>query len=255
MYDPTVGRWLEEDPMGFNAGDSNLYRYVENNPTDATDPSGMDDLTTGQRLADERAISEQEQAWRRTEGVVIRNARAGILESIPFLLFTYNRQTLLQGLPLLSPNNNNIAVREPPAASTTMLGGSRFNWRGVLPQGQYVQVSGCGPCVGLILYKDACSPTFAFHFSANDVVAATISYQVNNARLAGYTAYICGVETQNDSELANQSAGTLSDVLSYLRGHGVTDISYIPAPGMAVDWRGNPYWIYPNTRNFPAYAP
>ena len=28
--------------MGFDAGDSNLYRYVNNSPTNATDPSGMD---------------------------------------------------------------------------------------------------------------------------------------------------------------------------------------------------------------------
>lgn len=29
------------DPLGFDAGDSNLYRYVNNAPTNATDPSGM----------------------------------------------------------------------------------------------------------------------------------------------------------------------------------------------------------------------
>lgn len=41
MYDPHIGRWLEEDPIGFAAGDPNLYRYVRNNPTNATDPSGL----------------------------------------------------------------------------------------------------------------------------------------------------------------------------------------------------------------------
>ncbi len=25
-YDPTIGRWLSEDPIGFTAGDANLYR-------------------------------------------------------------------------------------------------------------------------------------------------------------------------------------------------------------------------------------
>ncbi len=43
VYDPTSQRWMEQDPMGFDAGDSNLYRYVNNAPTMATDPSGMDD--------------------------------------------------------------------------------------------------------------------------------------------------------------------------------------------------------------------
>jgi RHS repeat-associated protein len=38
---PTLGRWLENDPLGFRAGDSNLYRYVTNAPTVFDDPSGF----------------------------------------------------------------------------------------------------------------------------------------------------------------------------------------------------------------------
>ncbi len=41
MYDPTVGRWLSKDPIEFEGGDADLYRYVGNGPTDATDPSGL----------------------------------------------------------------------------------------------------------------------------------------------------------------------------------------------------------------------
>jgi RHS repeat-associated protein len=40
-YDPSTGRWLNQDPLGFDAGDSNLYRYVNNAPTNGTDPSGL----------------------------------------------------------------------------------------------------------------------------------------------------------------------------------------------------------------------
>jgi RHS repeat-associated protein len=40
-YDPNVGRFISVDPAGFGAGDTNLYRYVGNNSTNATDPSGM----------------------------------------------------------------------------------------------------------------------------------------------------------------------------------------------------------------------
>jgi RHS repeat-associated protein len=39
-YNPTTGRWDSQDPIGFDAGDSNLYRYVKNEPTTFTDPSG-----------------------------------------------------------------------------------------------------------------------------------------------------------------------------------------------------------------------
>jgi RHS repeat-associated protein len=41
-YDAAVGRFSSEDPIGFAAGDPNLYGYVRNRPTLATDPSGMD---------------------------------------------------------------------------------------------------------------------------------------------------------------------------------------------------------------------
>ena len=40
MYDPTVGRFISLDPIGFEAGDTNLSRYVANTPTNATDPTG-----------------------------------------------------------------------------------------------------------------------------------------------------------------------------------------------------------------------
>ncbi len=43
MYDPTTGRWYTVDPMGFDAGDANLYRYVGNGVTTRTDPSGMEE--------------------------------------------------------------------------------------------------------------------------------------------------------------------------------------------------------------------
>ncbi len=41
MYDPTVGRWLSADPIGFEAGDVNLYRYSINAPSVRSDPNGL----------------------------------------------------------------------------------------------------------------------------------------------------------------------------------------------------------------------
>jgi len=43
FFDPHTGRWMSQDPMGFDAGDSNLYRYASNGPTDTSDPSGLQD--------------------------------------------------------------------------------------------------------------------------------------------------------------------------------------------------------------------
>ena len=40
-HNPATGAFLTRDPMGFSAGDPNLYRYCGNNPTSETDPSGL----------------------------------------------------------------------------------------------------------------------------------------------------------------------------------------------------------------------
>jgi len=40
-YDARVGRWLSEDPVGFAAGDGNLYRYVLGIPLTNADPNGL----------------------------------------------------------------------------------------------------------------------------------------------------------------------------------------------------------------------
>jgi RHS repeat-associated protein len=41
-YDPQVGRFVSEDPTGFDGGDVNLYAYVGGNPVNGIDPSGLE---------------------------------------------------------------------------------------------------------------------------------------------------------------------------------------------------------------------
>ena len=39
-YDPGLGKFISEDPIGFESGETNHYSYVSNNPTNFTDPAG-----------------------------------------------------------------------------------------------------------------------------------------------------------------------------------------------------------------------
>jgi RHS repeat-associated protein len=40
-YSPTLGRFLQQDPLGFQGGDTNPYRYAGNDPVNAVDPTGL----------------------------------------------------------------------------------------------------------------------------------------------------------------------------------------------------------------------
>jgi RHS repeat-associated protein len=41
-YDPQLGRFLQTDPLGFDAGDLNLFRYCGDDPVDLSDPLGLE---------------------------------------------------------------------------------------------------------------------------------------------------------------------------------------------------------------------
>ena len=41
FYSPSEGRFINTDPIGLAGGDTNIYRYVNNNPINLIDPSGL----------------------------------------------------------------------------------------------------------------------------------------------------------------------------------------------------------------------
>ena len=48
MYSPTLGRFMQTDPVGYKDG-INWYAYVANDPVDGRDPSGLRTLTEGEQ--------------------------------------------------------------------------------------------------------------------------------------------------------------------------------------------------------------
>jgi RHS repeat-associated protein len=85
VQNPGTGRWTSQDPLGFGAGDSDLYRYVGNMPTLATDPSGLyrmwikdfeGGIWTLQQIFDVIAMSDK-----------IASRLPGIIEQVEAVLF------------------------------------------------------------------------------------------------------------------------------------------------------------------------
>jgi RHS repeat-associated protein len=48
-YNPSSGRFISPDPIGYGDG-MNMYAYVGNDPMNATDPTGLDKTCTGSRI-------------------------------------------------------------------------------------------------------------------------------------------------------------------------------------------------------------
>jgi RHS repeat-associated protein len=66
---PSIFRFMEQDPIGFGAGDVNPYRYAGNNPVNRTDPSGKEAQRDFSRLSNaelEKELNYYREAFRGT---------------------------------------------------------------------------------------------------------------------------------------------------------------------------------------------
>jgi RHS repeat-associated protein len=56
-YDAGVGKWISEDPIGFDGGDANLNRYVTNQPAGQSDSFGLKQVALGTYIPNRVVIS------------------------------------------------------------------------------------------------------------------------------------------------------------------------------------------------------
>jgi RHS repeat-associated protein len=115
-YDPTVGRWLSEDPIGF-APDANPYRYVANRPTYAMDPTGLFSYYTSNMNATQVAT------LKRVEAEALRRMRLWSQ-----FLSTISRPQIEEHLAGLGYPYGNVLTKRPNnltiAAFTNDVGGN-----------------------------------------------------------------------------------------------------------------------------------
>lgn len=112
-YDAAIGRWMSKDPIGFNAGDGNVYRYVGNGATSWIDPSG---LKYGDKFdsPDDTAID-----WGKTYGgatIESGRERASTIFQTPDGKWTYTIPNIAE------PETPNRVVPSMPTAKDNSVG-------------------------------------------------------------------------------------------------------------------------------------
>ena len=131
-YDPAVGRWVSEDPIGFAAGDTNLSRYVGSDATNSNDPTGLQapngpvpDKRPGEQLTlipGTYPVGTVFPVWNGTYGVIGSNGLINIYDSQGNFIKSFAPG---QGIILNDCNGRPIRFQPnqlpPPIGSITVL--------------------------------------------------------------------------------------------------------------------------------------
>ena len=134
FYLPTLGRFLQPDPIGFSGDPANLYRYCGNNPVNWSDPTGLyagvDDAAfalggalvglLGQGVSD--FWSGQLSSWQAYTGAAIGGAIGGVTVEYAGPVFAgiagaAASDLATQGLQIASGNQQQLNLRSTAIAA------------------------------------------------------------------------------------------------------------------------------------------
>ena len=205
-------------PLGFSGGDENLKRYVGNSPTNATDPSGLEE---------EPEVSPV-YTPPTTRG---NNSQAGIPWFNSQFQWVPGRSDLIKGLPRAEICDTLVKPR-----TTGITGTTNGTWdKSKMPDGTFAGTAGALTCIGVIVYEPkADGRIVVFHFTGVDSPTATLGNLFTWKFEKGSKAYVFG----GNGERASNA--TLQAVITALRQLRLS-VSYIPYDEAWIDKNGNLY--------------
>jgi RHS repeat-associated protein len=106
-YHPGLGRFMSEDPKGWDAKDHNFFRYCMNDPEDSTDPMGLDNTIDNPQWQQERRTVQDDPTFKRID---FQKADFGQMKA------TANKQEPKEKAPKLDQDRVNRAVDESKKA-------------------------------------------------------------------------------------------------------------------------------------------
>lgn len=227
-YDPKVGRFQSRDPVEFRGGDGNLYRYVGDDPTNHTDPTGLLGEPSGPG----------------STGIHTNVPRGGLGSYVGGALSSYAppKDQILDGVPILRGT--------PTANLTGGPVGSGTYWIGRPPEGGLMGVGGAATCTGVILVPIRPGPTSSsviFHIGGMDNARGTLS----QLDLSNYRAYLSGAGQtfrRGNEAMDSDARYALQAVIAELRRQHVLIAGYAETGELAVDSQGNVFNTTPSTR-------
>ncbi len=158
-----LGRFIGCDPMRYEAGDSNLYRYAMNDPIRLTDPYGL-------QPPGAYGVSWSPGSVRNRPPPFPGPGVIGPAIPVPaYWLYEYLFPPFV--LPFRDPQPDFEPEPLPgglaPGQVTGITAQIGSMFAGPLTQGQYFGVGGCGTCVGAVIHCPN-RGTAAFHFDVYD---------------------------------------------------------------------------------------
>ncbi|GEM_PF-2594638 len=172
-YDANTGRWINQDPLGFDAGDANLYRYVGNNPPNATDPSGLDVYGIpwdGMWPPSPPKPSPPFPAAGAAQPGPINNVPGENWTWAGLIFDPHTKPEIVAHYPF----DQAIAPTSVPRPTTIGVpGGQHQFFPATLAPGTLVGTGGCETCIAVIIHTPG-HGTAVFHFTTGNNVAATL---------------------------------------------------------------------------------
>ncbi len=186
-YDPNLGRWISKDPIGFEAGDANLYRYVGNGPTSATDPTGLIPYA-GYYGSGSQAFSDRKSRERPGSGAFfdsISNSWGSISDTYASLIMTY-----WYGLPDEGQETMEGAYdRGPLGQSKDAPCWCKYGTRGSLG----IATAATAAASSVLVFEAVGGSTMSFSIVPNASGGPHVIYGVTSAGQTTFQHYITGV--------------------------------------------------------------
>ncbi len=204
------------EPLGFAAGDKNLYRYVFNDPADLTDPTGLQ----------AQVVKEGENAPLKTPSY--------ILIAPPFGP-GFDKDKVYDSNPI-KPTQ---LPRVPDPNLDTGVAPGRYKVVKNIPPGRYAGTGAASPCIGLII-TDQNKKVYIYHFYNTQSPMTTL--ESTGVFLNGSHAAIFGGDNSPESNK------TLLILMDHLRNNPEIKIDgFSNTEGLYVGADGK-YYIYKTTK-------